>query len=408
ATAAATAAVEPAAASNPDLSPPPEHTRIIPRASLRPASRSDAAPAAEARPDSEPPPSGETEAARRVSPVAPAPAPIGPLEIAFDCPGEPVQLRMRPHVRRIWFVQRPGERPGHFSTTDAVENVEINLSDQFTDISLQQAVITRADNGALYLGDSGSAYGTYVNGVKLQAGQPSPLQRTQNVRFGRSLDFTLTIDGDFPQHREGTHFPRFCIPVPELQINPRAPSPAERFPFGIFMADHPAPRSPVEVAYLEGPKGERESFLSDQNNWRREMSDGSSWTLYYDELGDWVVLGEGGSWLKVNGRPLKDWTLFDTSDVMNWGEGDWKFRRVDDFSARAQEPDIPIPLVRRSEHSIVTQIMDRATLERSLESRADLSTTQTMRVMEMPVLADLTPEVLAEAPAGKGPVQFRF
>ncbi len=388
-----------------------------------------------------PPPSGE----RKTDPSSKGPAPLPPKRRAPDAPkaprpgepgipppqmvfklefpGLPLNCPIYEHTQRIWIGKNPMAPEGFVSPRAILRDVEVNLLSDDT-ISHHHAILIKHPvTEVWYLGDQGSAYGTYVDGKKLRAGAPHLIEPGTKIRLGRNLEFTFDVQGSLPKVEGKELFPIDFIPVPRLQPKLPPPQPAPKFPFDVLYPGEPVPGpSVVEVASIvfvppttggELPAGVKQSFYSDGTHWQFERNGQPIGTLYVDELGKFVVVNEAGALgVKVNGRVVEGWTFIDNGEKLNFGEGDWVFHWNEEVPTEVRqlmEEEMPIPLMNRiGENSVVTQRGELGLLDDILEAAGEGIKTQRMAAISVPILeSSFLPEELNGLPAGEGPMRLK-
>ncbi|MCE9624259.1 MAG: FHA domain-containing protein [Deltaproteobacteria bacterium] len=193
-------------------------------------------------------------------------------------------------IDRILFGRKLSAREGVMYED---REASVNFGDDHPDISQYHAVLTR-DKGRgpfWYIGDTGSTFGTYVNGKKVGSGEHVLAKPDDLIQLGDTFQFRLHPDGALLEPATGVKV-EVSIPIVRDQKRLDPPKIADQFPMHLLFPDSTVlPESGAEVAQIKSSRGKNILLRSDKTEWGFNLSKESSAFLrvFVDASGRWVL-----------------------------------------------------------------------------------------------------------------------
>lgn len=272
------------------------------------------------------------EKADRKKPITLKPR-TGAQQFALKSEGHTFQIDIK-NLNRIWIGRSLGGREG-VDYPDAGLAM-VNVGDKYPDVSQYHAMILKDETGIFwYVGDTGSVYGTYVNGKRLEPGEYVLAKPNALIELGDAFKFRLEPDGTLlePDPRVTTIV---RVPVSNAQRPVEAPKPATNFPMELLFPEASLPKdATAQVAQLKSSRGQEIPLTNDKAGRTFQVKGNPIIRIYVDAKGRWVLQKiDPGSQVEM-ARPGavggKRWTLEvfnkDSSEGSQPGRGrqDWVF-----------------------------------------------------------------------------------
>ncbi|MDL1871665.1 FHA domain-containing protein [Deltaproteobacteria bacterium PRO3] len=191
-------------------------------------------------------------------------------------------------LNRVWIGRTPSAPEG-VSYPDAGLAL-VNVGEKFSDINQYHTMLLRDESGIFwFVADTGSVYGTYVNGKRLEAGEFVLAKPNALIELGDHFKFRLEADGNLLEPAPGvTTIVR--PPVPASQRPVEAPKPADVFPMDVLFPDAVVKaESNAEVGVLKSSRGQNLLLRSGKSIYNFKAKDEPLVRLYVDAKGRWVL-----------------------------------------------------------------------------------------------------------------------
>ncbi len=192
------------------------------------------------------------------------------------------------NLSRVW-VGRTPSAPEGVSYPDAGLAM-INVGNKYSDINQYHTMLLRDESGIFwFVADTGSVYGTYVNGKRLEAGEYVLAKPNALIELGDHFKFRLEADGNLLEPAPGvTTIVR--PPVPTSQRPVEAPKPADVFPMDILFPDSGVKaESNAEIGILKSSRGQNLLLRSGKSIYNFKAKEEPLVRLYVDAKGRWVL-----------------------------------------------------------------------------------------------------------------------
>lgn len=227
------------------------------------------------------------EKPKRDKPITLKPKGSGAQRFELKFPGGSWAVDVKT-LQRVWIGRTPSAPEG-VSYPDAGLAL-VNVGEKFSDINQYHTMLLRDESGVFwYVADTGSAYGTYVNGKRLEAGQFVLAKPNALIELGDHFKFRLEADGNLLEPAPGvTTIVR--PPVPASQRPVEAPKPADVFPMDVLFPDAGVKaESNAEVGILKSSRGQNLLLRSGKSVYNFKAKDEPLVRLYVDAKGRWVL-----------------------------------------------------------------------------------------------------------------------
>ncbi|MCC6273067.1 MAG: FHA domain-containing protein, partial [Deltaproteobacteria bacterium] len=192
------------------------------------------------------------------------------------------------NLTRVWIGSTPSAPEG-VSYPDAGLAM-VNVGNKYSDINQYHTMLLRDESGIFwFVADTGSVYGTYVNGKKLEVGEFVLAKPNALIELGDHFKFRLEADGNLLEPAPGvTTLVR--PPVPATQRPVEAPKPADVFPMDILFPDAGVKaESNAEVGVLKSSRGQSLLLRSGKSVYNFRAREEPLVRLYVDAKGRWVL-----------------------------------------------------------------------------------------------------------------------
>lgn len=208
------------------------------------------------------------------------------FELKFDGGAWAVDVK---NLTRVWIGRTPSGREGVLYPDAGLAMV--NVGEKYPDVNEFHAMILRDESGVFwYVADTGSVYGTYVNGKKLEAGEHVLAKPNALIELGDRFKFRLEADGNLLEPAPGVNtIVRPSVPLSQRPVE--APKPADVFPMDILFPDAGVKaEANAEVAALKSVRGQVIPLRSGKPLYTFSSKGNPPIVrLYVDAKGRWVL-----------------------------------------------------------------------------------------------------------------------
>jgi len=199
----------------------------------------------------------------------------------------PVEVK---NVKRIWIGNGISGREGVGYEPDTAY---LDIGDKHGDVNQYHAALVRDQSNIFwYVADTGSTYGTYLDGKKLGAGEYLVAKHGSLIQLGDHFQFRMEADGPLlePDPRVTTTIVN--VPMPRVQRRLEPPKEVDVFPFELAFPNKEVPAdSNAEVGELRSSHGTVLPLRTGKPVWNLKLpgDQAPSVRIYVDVKGRWVL-----------------------------------------------------------------------------------------------------------------------